>query len=132
MISIVLRNICDKLNPVPGFKIYVCLDGSIFLDEIEEFIKQGLSVFVLIPVRLGLDNIQPEYLKQVKDLFEIYEGVGVAGGKDHLALYLVGQEDSHNPKGGMFYLDPHFIQKAVPRSEVSKPEKYQALIPFLS
>lgn len=32
MISIVLRNLCDKLKPVRNFKIHVCLDGTICLD----------------------------------------------------------------------------------------------------
>jgi len=35
--------------------------------------------------------------------------VGIAGGKDHMALYLVGDEDVHAAKSGFFYLDPHFI-----------------------
>ena len=57
MISIVLRNICDKMNPVDNFKIYVCLDGTLFLDEVEKLIDSGVSVLVLIPIRLGLDSI---------------------------------------------------------------------------
>ena len=109
MISIVFRNICDKFQPVPNFKIHVCLDGVIIFEEIAQLITQGNSVMVLIPVRLGLDSIQPEYLSQVKDLFEITENVGIAGGQDYKALYLVGLEDLANPKGGMIYLDPHFI-----------------------
>lgn len=62
MISIVLRNICDNLAPIMNFKIYVCLDGSIFMDEIEKLIDSNVSVLVLVPIRLGLDNIQNDYL----------------------------------------------------------------------
>jgi len=58
MISIVLRNVMNKLNPVNNFKLYVCLDSNIFLDEIEDLVvNQGKSVFILIPIRLGLDSI---------------------------------------------------------------------------
>ena len=57
MISIVLRNICNKVKPVRNFETYVCLDATIFLDEIKDILIQGRSVFVLIPVRLGLDCI---------------------------------------------------------------------------
>ena len=109
MISIVLRNICQKMRPVVNFKIYVCLDASIFLDEIEAILKQGDSVLVLIPLRLGLDHIDESYLIQTKHLFRIYQNVGIAGGRDHMALYLVGDEDLNNPKSGYFYLDPHTI-----------------------
>jgi len=109
MISIVLRNINDKFKPIPNFKIHVGLDGCIFLDKIEKLINDGNSVFVMVPIRLGLDSIQPAYLHQVKCLFEIPENVGIAGGKDHMALYFVGTEDINNPKSGLFYLDPHLI-----------------------
>jgi len=32
------------------------LDNMIFLDEIEEIINKGSSVFILIPIMLGLDK----------------------------------------------------------------------------
>lgn len=60
-------------------------------------------------------------------MFKITENVGIAGGKDHLALYLVGMEDLSNPKAGLFYLDPHFIQTAIPGNTVNKDEKTQPL-----
>lgn len=110
MISIVLRNVMNNLDPIPNLKLYTCLDNNIFLDEIEEIItEQKKSVFILIPLRLGLDNIQPQYLAQVKHLFTITQNVGIAGGKDHMALYLCGIEDINNPKSGFLYLDPHFV-----------------------
>jgi hypothetical protein len=34
-VSIVLRNLNDKIRPYPDFKIVVCTDGNIFLDEIK-------------------------------------------------------------------------------------------------
>ncbi len=37
-----------------------------------------------------------------------------------MALYLVGDEDINNPQSGIFYLDPHLIQPAVPSSEIEK------------
>ena len=89
--------------------MHVCLDSCIFLDEIEDLIKKGSSVFVMIPIRLGLDNIDDNYLIQTKQLFRIYQNVGIAGGKDHMALYLVGDEDMNSTKSGYFYLDPHHI-----------------------
>jgi cysteine protease ATG4 len=116
MISIVLRNLA-KSKPnhtlIKGFKIHVCLDSNIFLDEIESLFKGNCSVFVLIPVRLGIDSIQQQYLDQVKNLFQIYQNVGIAGGKDHMALYLVGHEDINKESSGMFYLDPHMVQNSI-------------------
>jgi cysteine protease ATG4 len=72
-------------------------------------VAKGMSVLVMIPIRLGLDSIQQAYLSQIKKMFDIFQNVGIAGGRDHLALYLVGIEDSNLQKPGLFYLDPHFI-----------------------
>jgi hypothetical protein len=59
MISVVLRNLF-KANSnhslLKGFKVHVCLDNNIFLEENEKMVKDT-SVFVLIPLRLGLDSI---------------------------------------------------------------------------
>ena len=62
MISVVLRNLNDKFKPVPQFEIVTCIDGNIFLDKIWEKVHGGSSVFVLVPLRLGLDSIQDDYL----------------------------------------------------------------------
>ena len=35
----------------------VCYDGNIFLDKIQKKVNKGDSIFVVIPVRLGLDQI---------------------------------------------------------------------------
>lgn len=36
------------------------------------------------------------------------------GGKDRMAIYLIGDENVHSDNSGLFYLDPHFVQNAVP------------------
>lgn len=68
-ISIVLRNLCDQFCPVKDFKVHVCLDGTIIMDKIEKLINNNFAVLVLIPTRLGIDNIQQIYLDQVKQMF---------------------------------------------------------------
>ena len=120
MISIVLRDICNKKRPINQFRIQVCLDSCIFLDEIEQQLNLNNSVFVIIPLRLGMDNISKTYLNQVKYLFQINQSVGVMGGKDKMAIYLVGDEDTSKNNSGLFYLDPHYVQASVPRQEVEK------------
>lgn len=109
MISIALRNVVNTKKAVSRFRIHVCLDGNIFLDEIRQQMNLQNSVFVIIPLRLGIDSIQATYLKQVKYLFQIFQNVGLMGGKDHMAIYLVGDEDIQRNNAGLFYLDPHLI-----------------------
>lgn len=95
MISVVLRNICNK-RALTNFRIQLCLDNYIFLDEIEKHLNEGNSVLVIIPLMLGMSNrrISSTYLKQVKSLFQIHQTVGMMGGKDQNdAVYVVGDED---------------------------------------
>lgn len=49
-----------------------------------------------------------------------------------MALYLVGSEDICNSKSGLFYLDPHYIQKAVPSASIVANEQKQILRQHLS
>ena len=49
-----------------------------------------------------------------------------------MALYLVGDEDVHQAKSGFFYLDPHFVNPAIPSEEVGQPEHLLDFAPYLS
>lgn len=50
--------------------MYVCLEGNIYLNKIHEKSKDwSESVFIVIPLRLGLNYIEPEYLSSVKKVF---------------------------------------------------------------
>ena len=42
------------------------------------------------------------------------------GGKDRMAIYLIGDENVHNNSSGFFYLDPHYVQNAVPSQELNR------------
>ena len=88
----------------------VCKEGNIYLDRIEKkFTSKHSSVFVVVPVRLGLHYIPPEYLESVKEVFNFTSNVGICGGKEHAALYVVGFSCTD-----MIYLDPHYVQDSVP------------------
>lgn len=94
----------------------MCYDGNVILENI--VLKSecwSKSLLVIIPLRLGLNFIQPEYLECLKSVFTGFpSNVGIAGGKENMALYFVGLSNND-----LIYLDPHFVQKAVPSSKVS-------------
>lgn len=50
-----LHELNKKLKPIKDFSMVVCNDGNVFLDKIEGKILKGKSVFVVMPVRLGLN-----------------------------------------------------------------------------
>ena len=91
----------------------VAKEGNIFLDRISKKSEQWSNgIFLIVPLRLGLNRIEPEYLQSIREVFTTMkdQSVGIAGGKDFSALYFVGMSDSDK----LLYLDPHFVQKAIP------------------
>jgi hypothetical protein len=58
----------------------VCNDGNIFFDKIEKKLNSKNSVFVGIPLRLGIKSITYEYLECLKQVFTFDSNCGIAGG----------------------------------------------------
>ena len=61
MISLVLEELNNQISPIFKFHIHVCQNGNVFLDEIETHINKDKGVLVLIPIRLGIENIDKKY-----------------------------------------------------------------------
>jgi hypothetical protein len=92
----------------------VCNDGNVFLDKIAKKINRGKSVFVVIPVRLGLTTVETEYLECLKQVFNFESSCGIAGGQEHKALYFTGILNPKSADPQLMYLDPHFVHEAIP------------------
>jgi len=95
--------------------IYVSNDSVLYQDEIESICLQNdeswKSLFILIPLRLGLDTLNQNYFPCLKLLFTCPYFVGFLGGKPRAAMYFVALQDDF-----VFYLDPHTIQPMIPMS----------------
>jgi hypothetical protein len=95
------------------------------LDKIQKKLAKGNSVFVGVPLRLGIDKITREYLTCLKEVYNFESNLGIAGGQDHKSLYFVGIVNAHvcsDPK--LIYLDPHFVQEAHTTMTVDALETY--------
>ncbi|XP_025270330.1 cysteine protease ATG4B isoform X2 [Camponotus floridanus] len=68
---------------------------------------QWKPLLLLIPLRLGLSEINPIYINGLKTSFKITQSMGVIGGKPNLALYFIGCVGDE-----VIYLDPHTTQKS--------------------
>ena len=65
-------------------------------------------VLILVPLRLGLNGVNPIYHESIKRYFALPQCVGIAGGRPSSSYYFVGaQGDS------LFYIDPHHAKPAV-------------------
>ncbi|KAG8508275.1 Cysteine protease ATG4B, partial [Galemys pyrenaicus] len=63
---------------------------------------------LLIPLRLGLTDINEAYVETLKRCFTLPQSLGVIGGKPNSAHYFIGYVGEE-----LIYLDPHTTQPAV-------------------
>jgi len=100
-----------EMYSVPNLKSVVFMDCVMYKDQILHMACEDrvwkYGILVLVPLMLGLRQIQPEYYEALKFFLEAKESVGVIGGKPKSALYLIGYQDNN-----LIYLDPHLVQKA--------------------
>ncbi|KRT81154.1 Peptidase, partial [Oryctes borbonicus] len=97
--------------------IHVALDNLVIINEIRDLCipSQGNSdllnlwkpLLLIVPLRLGLTEINPIYLNGIQSCFKLKQSLGIIGGKPNLALYFIGCVDTE-----VIYLDPHTSQRA--------------------
>ncbi|KAL4648226.1 cysteine protease ATG4A isoform X1 [Arapaima gigas] len=65
-------------------------------------------LLLIIPLRMGINHINPVYIQALKECFKMPQSLGVLGGKPNLAFYFIGFLGEE-----LIYLDPHTTQLAV-------------------
>ncbi|XP_058856817.1 cysteine protease ATG4A-like [Acipenser ruthenus] len=65
-------------------------------------------LLLIIPLRMGINHINPVYIEALKECFKMPQSLGVLGGKPNLAYYFIGFIGDE-----LIYLDPHTTQAAV-------------------
>lgn len=118
-VSQVLKKLI-KYDEWSSIVMQVALDNSIVINDIREACgvtsasstcvigatSQWKPLLLVIPMRLGLQDINPIYVKSLKKCFQFKQSLGVIGGKPNLALYFIGCIGDE-----VIYLDPHTTQK---------------------
>ncbi|KAJ8389628.1 hypothetical protein AAFF_G00118650 [Aldrovandia affinis] len=83
-----------------------CLEGACAAGPEETPLWRPLVL--LIPLRLGLSDINEAYIQTLKHCFMLPQSLGVIGGKPNSAHYFIGFVGEE-----LIYLDPHTTQLAV-------------------
>lgn len=90
-----------------------------------------LPLLIIIPVRLGLGELNPIYIDGLKRCLELSSSVGFIGGKPNQALYFFGYVENES-SCDILYLDPHTCQKSgsvgnkETQSEIEMDESYHS------
>lgn len=70
--------------------------------------KPWCAVIILVPVRLGGDEVNPLYIRPIQSLFTLESCLGIIGGKPKHSLFFVGFQEEK-----LIHLDPHYCQQVV-------------------
>uniref|UniRef100_A0A672MV14 Cysteine protease n=1 Tax=Sinocyclocheilus grahami TaxID=75366 RepID=A0A672MV14_SINGR len=108
--------------------VHVAMDNTVVIEEIkpremngdlegacalaEEETALWKPLVLLIPLRLGLSDINEAYIEPLKQCFMMPQSLGVIGGKPNSAHYFIGFVGDE-----LIYLDPHTTQPAVDPNE---------------
>ncbi|GMF17533.1 unnamed protein product [Phytophthora lilii] len=65
------------------------------------------ALLILIPLRLGLDQVNERYVPALQKTFEFPQSVGIIGGKKGHSVYFVGTQEDQ-----LHLLDPHDVHPA--------------------
>ncbi|KAL5279547.1 ATG4A family protein [Megaselia abdita] len=94
--------------------IHVALDNTVATEEIyqqclvnDKNDESWRPLLLIIPLRLGLSEINPIYIPALKKCFEMVGSVGMIGGRPNQALYFIGYVDDD-----VLFLDPHTTQRS--------------------
>lgn len=49
-------------------------------------------MLIMVPLRLGLENLNEDYIPVLKETFSIPQSLGIAGGKPRASLYFVANQ----------------------------------------
>ncbi|XP_039343517.1 cysteine protease ATG4B isoform X3 [Mauremys reevesii] len=80
--------------------------------EVTDRLSQWKPLVLLIPLRLGLTDINEAYIETLKHCFMMPQSLGVIGGKPNSAHYFIGYVGEE-----LIYLDPHTTQPAMEPSD---------------
>ncbi|XP_060688441.1 cysteine protease ATG4A isoform X1 [Hemiscyllium ocellatum] len=81
--------------------------------------KDWKPLLLIIPLRMGINHINPVYINALKECFKMPQSLGVLGGKPNNAYYFIGFLGDE-----LIYLDPHTTQAAVDTEDDGSVDDY--------
>ncbi|NXD26896.1 ATG4C protease, partial [Spelaeornis formosus] len=118
VVAHILRKAVEEARDpeLQGVTVYVAQDCTVYssdvIDRQRSWMGSGKAgtkaVIVLVPVRLGGERTNTDYLEFVKGILSLEYCVGIIGGKPRQSYYFAGFQDD-----SLIYMDPHYCQSFV-------------------
>ncbi len=96
--------------------MYLSSDGTFPTAHLLKIVSQR-AAFILLPLRLGIDSVNPIYGQFIKGALRSEFSLGIVGGLPDKSLYFVGYQDWE-----LLFLDPHILKQFDP-SAFQNPNK---------
>lgn len=103
----------SNYDEVSRLTVHIAMDNLLIIEEVHRACKSPVNGFwtpllLFIPLRLGLTEMNPAYIRALKSCLSLRESAGIIGGKPNHAYYFIGFVENQ-----LLYLDPHKTQSAV-------------------
>ncbi|NXK85549.1 ATG4C protease, partial [Formicarius rufipectus] len=118
VVAHILRKAVEEARDpeLQGVTVYVAQDCTVYSSDVIDrqcsFLDSGKAgpkaVIILVPVRLGGERTNTDYLEFVKGILSLEYCVGIIGGKPKQSYYFAGFQDD-----SLIYMDPHYCQSFV-------------------
>lgn len=98
-----------RFDEFSNLTVTVALDSQLAIDEVleQQTSDEFTPVLILLPLRLGLNEINPIYIDGLKKILQMKSTIGIIGGRPNQALYFFGYADDE-----ILFLDPHTCQRS--------------------
>lgn len=110
--SLSIMRLCNNANSnhvsSPKLKVLISENSDLRDEDVQEALcDDSAPLLILLPVRLGIENINALYYPSLLQLLSVRQAMGIAGGKPSSSFYFFGYSGSL-----LLYLDPHKVQAA--------------------
>ncbi|XP_028939161.1 cysteine protease ATG4C isoform X2 [Ornithorhynchus anatinus] len=118
VVAHILRKAVEEVRhpDLQGLTVYVAQDCTVYNSDVTDKLRASTdsgktddkAVLILVPVRLGGERTNIDYLEFVKGILSLEYCVGIIGGKPKQSYYFAGFQDD-----SLIYMDPHYCQSFV-------------------